>query len=115
VSQDIDVLTLKQHLNHAMTRFLGLTGSAIAIDILHVTKSFEWEQGNQYDDISMTSITRLGKAIIRVHRDDANAVMAAAGAYTNSEHGVDIGFSVLGKGAWLGALIGTLHEDNLWK
>ena len=114
-NQDTDILTLKQHLNHAMTRFLGLTGSAISIDILHVTKYFELEQGDQRISRAITSVTKLGKVVIRVHRDDANAVMAAVGAYTSGEHGIDVGFSVLAKGAWLGALIGTLHEESLWK
>lgn len=73
-----DILTLRTHLTTALQQFLGLSGTAIPIDILKIEGSECW---------------------IRVPREDAGMVVGALGG------GVG-GWRVVGRGEWLGVVAG---------
>lgn len=77
----LDELTVRSHLTSALTQFLGLHGSAIAVDILKVEGAECW---------------------IRVPREDLSAVGAAVGGWV----GEGVGWRVEGKGNWLSSLVG---------
>ncbi|OOF92175.1 hypothetical protein ASPCADRAFT_21037, partial [Aspergillus carbonarius ITEM 5010] len=93
----LDPLTARAYLSAALTQFLGLTGTAIPIDILKVST----------EQKSPTVWTR-------VPRDDASAVVAALsswiGGSTNTGGGSDtsagnVAWRVCSKGNYLGALV----------
>ena len=76
-----DPLTARTYLTSALTQFLGLTGTAIPIDLLKVTERDVW---------------------IRLPREDGGAVVAALGQWANASLGVSL--QVVGRSEWLGAL-----------
>lgn len=84
----VDALTARQHLTSALSQFLGLTGTAIPIDILKLENSDVW---------------------IRVPFDDGAAVEAAVGGWVGV--GGSVGWRVVGKDEWLGRLVGGDGRD----
>lgn len=78
----IDNLTARLHLTAALQQFLGLTGAAIPVDILHVRDQDVW---------------------VRVGREDGDAVVGAVGAWV--EAGEGLSWRVRGRGDWLGAVV----------
>ena len=89
----LDAITARTHLTSALSQYLGLTGTAIPIDILKVTDRDFW---------------------IRVPEDDASAVIAAVGQWTNALVGVSL--RVEGRGVWLGGVVasGEMPRDKLF-
>jgi len=91
----IDILTFRTHLTSALSRFLGLTGSAIPIDILKVEANEIW---------------------IRVPREDLSSVVAAVGGWVGV--GIDgvmeMGWRVKSTGIWLSTLIGGESAQSIW-
>lgn len=81
----LDAITARTHLTSALSQFLGLTGTAIAIDILHLAGPDVW---------------------IRVPREDGAAVLAALTAWVGDQGGDGVGWRVRGRADWLGALGG---------
>ena len=89
----IDEITALSHLKSALNQSLGLTGTAIPIDILKVEDQDVW---------------------VRIPYDDGNAVRAAVSTWSDSAKGVSL--RVMGSGAWLGALVGRRGGDGkLWR
>jgi ribonuclease P/MRP protein subunit POP8 len=91
---DLDELTVRTHITSALTQFLGLTGSAIPVDVLKVEGQVCW---------------------IRVPREDLSPVIAAVGGWTGSaEAGGKVGLRVRASGNWLSTLVGDLDAEKLW-
>ena len=88
-----DTLTARTYLTSALSQYLGLTGTAIPIDILKVTERDCW---------------------IRVPKDDASAVTAAIGQWANAL--VPVSMIVEGRGDWLGGVVATgeTRRDKLF-
>lgn len=80
----LDAITTRSYLTSALSQFLGLTGSAISVDILDITERHVW---------------------IRVPREDASAVVAALGQWADPISGVS--FKIEGHGQWLGGIVAT--------
>ncbi|KAI9791937.1 MAG: hypothetical protein M1816_003206 [Peltula sp. TS41687] len=108
----LDILTVRTHLTSALSRFLGLTGTAIPIDILKVSD----DNNNNNND----NRNKKRECWIRVPTDDLPAVMAAVGGWIGREGegqgaGGEIGWRVLGKARWLGQLIAEEGERGVWE
>jgi hypothetical protein len=54
------------------------------------------------------------KVAIRAHFDDMAAIMAAVGSYAGVLDGHEVGLRIIGRGEWLGALMGMAMEEQLW-
>ena len=78
----LDAITARTYLTSALSQYLGLTGTAIPIDILKVTDRDFW---------------------IRVPREDASALVAAIGQWANALVGVSL--KLEGRGEWLGGIV----------
>ncbi|PQE16652.1 ribonuclease P MRP subunit POP8 protein [Rutstroemia sp. NJR-2017a BBW] len=92
----LDELTAKSYLSSALTQFLGLTGSAIPIDILKTEGREVW---------------------IRTMREDGSAVVAAVGGWVRGVGGEtegEMGWRVVGRGNWLGGLVGGGGCGGVW-
>lgn len=84
----LDTLTTKTTLTSAQTQYLGLTGAAISVDIMHV-------------------IPDKREAWVRVPRDDASAVVAGLSSWVGSSASAEEGgitWRVLGWGAFPSAI-----------
>ena len=88
---ELDAITALQYLTSALQQSLGLTGTAIPVDILRIENQDMW---------------------IRVPYDDGSAVMAAVSQWSSAAKGVAL--RVRGRGAWLGGLVGKSDEGKLW-
>ena len=83
---EVDILTVRTHLTSALNQFLGITGTAIAADILKVESRDCW---------------------IRVPHEDGQAVLQAVTAWT----GDGVAWRIRGSGGWLdGVVRGTGRE-----
>jgi ribonuclease P/MRP protein subunit POP8 len=91
---DLDNLTVRSYLTSALRQFLGLTGTAISIDILKVEGKECW---------------------IRVAREDIRAVIAAIGGWIGGST-VDqrVSWKVKASGNWLGSLVAAQGMKKLW-
>ncbi|KAJ5562841.1 hypothetical protein N7535_002714 [Penicillium sp. DV-2018c] len=93
----LDELSARTYLTSALSQFLGLTGTAIPIDILNIEEG--WPYVTPYDLVW-----------IRVPREDASAVVGAVGSWiggaTNSVNSGEVTWRVCAKGNFLGALVG---------
>ena len=78
----LDDITARTYLTSALSQYLGLTGSAIPIDILKVADQDLW---------------------IRVPEQDASAVVAAVGQWANVPLGITL--KIEGRGEWLGGIV----------
>lgn len=74
---DLDTITAKQHLDAAFTRYLGVLGSSISVDIFEVKDN---------------------EMIIRVPRETGNAVHEALSSWVGAG---GIKYVILGKSDWL--------------
>ena len=82
-----DVLTAKQRISAALTRFLGVLGSAIQVDILHLDGNDLW---------------------VRVPKDSGNAFHEAISSW--SESGT-MKYVIKGRDDWLVKLMQYNAED----
>ncbi|KAJ5146282.1 uncharacterized protein N7515_000846 [Penicillium bovifimosum] len=100
--QPLDHLSARTYLSSALSQFLGLTGTAIPIDILKI------EEGSP-------SITKHDVVWIRVPREDASAVVGAVSSWigggNNSMGSTDVAWRVCAKGNFLGALVSGSGAD----
>ena len=89
----LDAITARSYLTSALSQYLGLTGTAIPIDILKVTGQHFW---------------------IRVPREDASAVVVAIGQWANALVGVSL--KVEARGEWLGGVVavGEMRRERLF-
>lgn len=90
----LDDLTVRSYFTSALTQFLGLTGSAISVDILKVEGTECW---------------------IRVSREDLSPVIAALGGWVggNDTDG-HIGWTIKATGNWLSVLVGSQGANRVW-
>lgn len=107
--QPLDEITLRAYLTAALNQYLGLTGTAIPIDILKVEPSSN-------------------EGLIRLSREDEGAVVAAFSQWIGGSGGSlkgsnNVSIRVNARGAWLGGLTGTAAtaqrrygggDDKLW-
>ncbi|PGH01222.1 hypothetical protein AJ79_07993 [Helicocarpus griseus UAMH5409] len=96
-SNRLDALTARTYLTSALSQFLGVSGTAISIDILKV----EYKATGQ--DILW----------IRVPRDDTAAVLAAVSSWIGGggQSGVNVSWRIRAKGNFLGALVGGTGRE----
>ncbi|PLB34299.1 uncharacterized protein BDW47DRAFT_129202 [Aspergillus candidus] len=82
-SQPLDPLTARTHLTSALSQFLGLTGTAIPVDILKITTP-----GLDTADDSSSGSTSQEKIVwVRVPRADATAVVDALSSWIGGGSG----------------------------
>jgi ribonuclease P/MRP protein subunit POP8 len=92
--KDLDSLTVRSHITAALTQFLGVTGSAISVDILKVEATECW---------------------IRVPREDLSPVVAAVGGWIGgNETEGKVGWRIKGSGNWLSVLVGERGKESIW-
>ncbi|KAJ5958327.1 uncharacterized protein N7479_005477 [Penicillium vulpinum] len=100
--QPLDPLSARTYLSSALSQFLGLTGTAIPIDILKIENT-------------SSSTTKHDIVWIRVPREDASAVVSAVSSWigggNNSAGSTDVAWRVCAKGNFLGALIAGSGAD----
>ncbi|KAJ5906516.1 uncharacterized protein N7473_003432 [Penicillium subrubescens] len=103
--QPLDPLSARTYLSSALSQFLGVTGTAIPIDILKIenkgSTSSKPNGVNKYDCVW-----------VRVPRDDGAAVVAAISSWIGGS-GSDNGaaWRVCAKGNFLGALVSGSGSD----
>lgn len=91
---ELDNLQVKSYCTAALRQFLGLTGTAIPLDVLKVEGSECW---------------------IRVPRDDLGSFAAALTAWKGtSDGGVDCLLRIKQCSDWLGTMVGSHGQDQLW-
>lgn len=87
---DLDEISARAYLTLALQQYLGLTGTAVSIDILKVEARDVW---------------------IRVPSEDEVAVTASLSQWAGSK---DLTWRIQQRGTWLGALVGNTHDQKLW-
>lgn len=85
-----DLLTWKTHLSTALNQFLGIAGTAIPIDFLHLEGPEVW---------------------MRFPREDATRFIAAIGGWGSEVEGRNVGFRVLGSTEFLMGIVGGDGRD----
>ncbi|KAM5440133.1 putative ribonuclease P [Microsporum canis] len=96
----LDPLTAKTYLSAALSQYLGLSGTAIPIDILKIAS-----KANQRNARYLW---------IRLPYDDAAAASAAMSSWIGSESGpgsTDVALRVVARGSRLGALVGGSGKE----
>ena len=89
---ELDKVTAQSYLRSALSQFLGLTGTAIELDLLKVEGKDIW---------------------LRVAKEDASAVVAAVSQWASTRQ--DVSLQVKARGTWLGAVIAKGRiNDSLW-
>lgn len=89
---DLDDLLVRSYLTSGLSIFLGLTGTAISVDILKVDGAECW---------------------IRVPREDLSAVLAATGQWIGGNE--KLAWRLRDSGNWLGSLLSTSSAQDFWK
>ncbi len=89
----LDAITVRTYLTSALSSFLGLTGTAIPVDILKVEARQVW---------------------IRVPAEDASMVVASIGQWADPNQVVS--WKIEGRGTWLGGAVAQTSTDKkkLW-
>ena len=101
---DLDALSARTYLSCALSQFLGLTGTAIPIDILKIEPRGTKTNGN--------GVNKYDSAWVRVPRDDGAAVVAAISSWIGgSGSGSGAAWRVCAKGNYLGALVAGSGGD----
>ncbi|KAF3283887.1 hypothetical protein TWF970_001057 [Orbilia oligospora] len=85
-----DLLTWKTHLSTALNQFLGIAGTAISIDFLHLEGPEVW---------------------IRLPREDSTRFTAAIGGWGSEVEGRNVGFRVLASTEFLMGIVGGDGRD----
>lgn len=87
---ETDEITLLNYLHSALKQYLGLTGTAIPLDILKVEGSH---------------------ALVRLPAEDESAVVAALSQWTSSR---GVALRVHSRSSWLGAVSRKTDDAKLW-
>ncbi|KAG9249204.1 hypothetical protein BJ878DRAFT_91733 [Calycina marina] len=87
----LDAITVRAYLASALMQFLGISGAAIAVDILKLEEAGVW---------------------VRVPREDLAPFLAAVGGWVGEAGRV--GWRVLGSGNWLSELVGREEDGRIW-
>ncbi|QYT05868.1 hypothetical protein H0G86_012746 [Trichoderma simmonsii] len=91
---ELDNLQVKSYCTAALRQFLGLTGTAIPLDVLKVEGSECW---------------------VRVPREDLGSFAAALTAWKGtSDGGIESLLRIKQCSDWLGAMVGSHGQDRLW-
>ncbi|KAF4120200.1 ribonuclease P/MRP protein subunit POP8 [Geosmithia morbida] len=91
---DLDPLQVKTYCTSALRQFLGLTGAAVSVDVLKVQGSECW---------------------VRVPRDDLASFAAAMTAWRGArEDGMQSLLRLRQCSDWLGAMVGSHGQEELW-
>ncbi|KAI5788363.1 hypothetical protein EDC01DRAFT_162417 [Geopyxis carbonaria] len=88
-----DILTWRTSLTSALKQFLGVTGTAIHIDILHLDKDEAWLR------------------IPRVHMEKFGT---AVSGYVGTSEGRTVGFRTVSIGEFLHGILGRQAEKSVW-
>ncbi|OOQ89828.1 hypothetical protein PEBR_06730 [Penicillium brasilianum] len=100
--QPLDALTARTYLSSALSQFLGLTGTAIPIDILKIENKGSNAHG----------VTKYDCVWVRVPRDDGAAVVAAISSWIGGTGGGSgAAWRICAKGNYLGALVSGSGSD----
>ncbi|KAF7508485.1 hypothetical protein GJ744_009198 [Endocarpon pusillum] len=101
----LDMLTAHTALQSALTRFLGLHGSAISIDMLHVATTTTAPTDREEEETRRRGRgwEVVGEFWVRVAREDGDQVVAALSGWVGREGQV---LRVKARGQWLGGLVG---------
>ncbi|CUS14790.1 unnamed protein product [Tuber aestivum] len=89
----VDAITWRTALTNSLMQYLGVVGSAIRIDILHI-------EGEE--------------AVLRLPTTDIVKFGAAVSGFVGTSDGRSIGFKTLGNSAFLMGLIGRAREEDIW-
>ncbi|KAJ5702412.1 hypothetical protein N7488_009960 [Penicillium malachiteum] len=104
-TQTLDALSARTYLSAALSQFLGLTGTAIPIDILKVEPAPSGTITSP-QNLSSATMKNYNSVWVRIPRDDAAAVVAALSSWVGSGgNGANIAWRVCAKGNFLGALV----------
>lgn len=110
-SQPLDVLSARTYLSSALSQFLGLTGTAIPIDILKIDLASS-TSGQYAQPVLYTEARRYDCVWVRVPREDGAAVVAALSSWIGGGgSGANIAWRICAKGNYLGALVGGSGKD----
>ncbi|KAJ5689120.1 hypothetical protein N7462_003512 [Penicillium macrosclerotiorum] len=111
--QPLDPLSARTYLSSALSQFLGLTGTAIPIDILKVEpRSSTSATGVQDSAPGSIGRSKYDCVWVRVPRDDGAAVVAALSSWIGgSGSGVSVAWRICAKGNHLGALVAGSGAD----
>ncbi|EHK27430.1 uncharacterized protein TRIVIDRAFT_34768 [Trichoderma virens Gv29-8] len=91
---ELDNLQVKSYCTAALRQFLGLTGTAIPLDVLKVSGSECW---------------------IRVPREDLGSFAAALTAWKGTnDGGIESLLRIKQCSDWLGAMVGSNGQEQLW-
>ncbi|KAF8243471.1 hypothetical protein K440DRAFT_664094 [Wilcoxina mikolae CBS 423.85] len=93
VSWPPDILTWRTTLTSVLTQFLGITGSAIQIDILHQDGDEAW---------------------MRLPRTEMIRFQAAVSGYVGASDGRSVGFKTVGVSEFLMGLVSRKAEAGIW-
>lgn len=109
--QSLDALSARTYLSSALSQFLGLTGTAIPIDILKIENKAATSSTDQ-----KTLASNYDCAWVRVPREDSAAVVAAlsswiGGSGSGNGSGANVAWRVCAKGNYLGALVSGSGGD----
>ncbi|KAI1853615.1 hypothetical protein JX266_001599 [Neoarthrinium moseri] len=92
---ELDAIQVRSYCTAALKQFLGISGTAISVDILKVDGAACW---------------------LRIPRDDLAAFAAAITAWQGTyEGGLHTTLRVKGCSDWLGTLVGRQGEDEMWE
>jgi len=89
----VDAITWRTSLTNSLMQYLGVIGSAIRIDILHI-------EGEE--------------AVLRLPTSDMVKFGAAVSGFVGTSEGRNIGFRTLGSSAFLMGLVGRAREEDIW-
>ncbi|CAI7581911.1 unnamed protein product [Penicillium manginii] len=112
-TQPLDALSARTYLSSALSQFLGITGTAIPIDILKVENKATTTSADQSIS-SNTTGNKYDCAWVRVPREDSAAVVAALSSWIGgggSGSGANVAWRVCAKGNYLGALVSGSGAD----
>ncbi|KAJ5099799.1 hypothetical protein N7532_006800 [Penicillium argentinense] len=111
--QPLDALSARTYLSSALSQFLGLTGTAIPIDILKIGNDATPKSAEK-QSLPPSMTKKYDCAWIRVPREDSAAVVAALSSWiggSSSGSGANVAWRVCAKGNYLGALVAGSGKD----
>ncbi|KAJ5619039.1 hypothetical protein N7510_003023 [Penicillium lagena] len=113
--QPLDALSARTYLSAALSQFLGLTGTAIPIDILKIENELLDSNAQPTSTAQSKNVKRCDTVWVRVPREDAAAVVAALSSWVGGSNGgssaVSVAWRICAKGNFLGALVAGSGRD----
>ncbi|KAJ5317947.1 hypothetical protein PENANT_c004G00595 [Penicillium antarcticum] len=114
--QALDPLSARTYLSSALSQFLGLTGTAISVDILKIEHGLaSTPKSNATSTTQAAKTSRHDSLWIRVPREDAATVVAAVSSWigggSNTTGSAGVAWRVCAKGNFLGALTAGSGAD----